>query len=122
LIYIALQVSGATIGVWTAHLIFELPLLQVSEKKRDSPAILASEFIAVFILLAVITLGNLHAVRALPALVTPAVTAGYWFMSSTSFANPAVSIARSLTDTFVGIAPSSMPFFVWRRSLVWPPS
>jgi len=110
--YVAAQVCGAVLGVWAAHLMFELPVLQVSSKLRDGPAQAFSEFVATFGLLATI----LATVRFKPDFTAAAVglyiTAAYWFTASTSFANPAVTIARSLSDTFAGIAPSSAPVFI----------
>ena len=110
--YVAAQVCGAVLGVWAAHLMFELPVLQVSSKLRAGPAQAFSEFVATFGLLATI----LATVRFKPDFTAAAVglyiTAAYWFTASTSFANPAVTIARSLSDTFAGIAPSSAPVFI----------
>lgn len=110
--YIVAQLVGAVLGVWTAHLMFAEPVLQISTKLRDGPAQGFSEFVATFGLLATI----FGAVRFRPDFTPVAVglyiTAAYWFTASTSFANPAVSIARSLSDTFAGIAPPSLPVFI----------
>lgn len=112
LAYVAVQAVGAVVGVWTAHLMFELPVLQVSQKLRDGPAQAFSEGIATFGLVATI----LGAIRfrsdATPLMVGRYITAAYWFTASTSFANPAVTVARSLSDTFAGIAPGSAPAFI----------
>jgi len=112
LAYVAAQICGAIFGVWAAHLMFELPVLQLSSKLRAGPAQAFSEFVATFGLLATI----LATVRFKPAFTATAVglyiTAAYWFTASTSFANPAVTVARSLSDTFAGIAPSSSPVFI----------
>lgn len=112
LAYVAAQVCGAVLGAWAAHLMFELPVLQLSAKLRAGPAQAFSEFVATFGLLATI----LATMRFKPDFTAAAVglyiTAAYWFTASTSFANPAVTIARSLSDTFAGIAPSSAPVFI----------
>lgn len=111
-IYIVAQILGAVLGVWLAHAMFDQPLLQVSTKLRDGPAQGLSELVATFGLLATI----LGVQRARPEFTPIAVglyiTSAYWFTASTSFANPAVTVARSLTDTFAGIAPGSVPLFV----------
>ena len=112
LLYVPVQVLGAVLGVWCAHAMFGEPILQVSTKLRVGPAQAFSEFVATFGLLATI----LGTVRFRPD-VTPLavglyITAAYWFTASTSFANPAVTIARSLSDTFAGIAPSCAPAFI----------
>lgn len=110
--YIAAQVTGAVTGVWTAHLMFAEPVLQVSTKLRDGPAQAFSEGVATFGLIAAI-LGSLRfRPEATPSIVGLYITSAYWFTASTSFANPAVTIARSLSDTFAGIAPSSAPVFI----------
>jgi glycerol uptake facilitator-like aquaporin len=110
--FVAVQVVGAILGVWAAHAMFAEPIFQVSTKLRDGPAQALSEAIATFGLVLTI----LGAVRfrppATPALVGLYITAAYWFTASTSFANPAVTLARSLSDTFAGVAPSSAPAFV----------
>lgn len=112
LAYIAVQVCGAIIGAFAAHLMFGLPVLQVSTHLRDGPAQAFSEALATFGLIATI----LGAVRFRPDMTAICVglyiTAAYWFTASTSFANPAVTVARSLSNTFAGIAPSSAPAFI----------
>ncbi len=112
LAYPVAQVIGAIAGVWAAHAMFGEPILQVSARPRDGGALVFSEAVAAFGLVAVI----LGAMRFRPASVAPAtglyVMAAYWFTASTAFANPAVTIARSLSDTFAGIAPSSAPAFI----------
>jgi glycerol uptake facilitator-like aquaporin len=112
-IYIAAQVAGAFIGVAVAHVMFERPaLFFASQHRRDGIAQLVSEFVATFGLLSVIW----GSVRRRPGLVPFAVgayiTAAYWFTSSTSFANPAVTLARAATDTFSGIRPADAPGFI----------
>jgi glycerol uptake facilitator-like aquaporin len=98
--------------VWLAHLMFEMPVLQVSTHLRDGPAQWLAEFIATFGLLLTIAGGLRAAPASIPMLVGLYITGAYWFTASTSFANPAVTIARSLTDSFAGIAPSSAPGFI----------
>lgn len=106
------QIFGAIIGVLCAHLMFELPLLQVSTKLRLGPAQIFSEFIATFGLMLTILGTVRRAPQFTPVAVGLYITAAYWFTASTSFANPAVTIARSLTDTFAGIAPSGIAPFI----------
>jgi len=110
--YIAVQVCGAVIGAFAAHLMFGLPVLQVSTHLRDGPAQAFSEALATFGLIATI----LGCIRYRPDMTAVCVglyiTAAYWFTASTSFANPAVTIARSLSNTFAGIAPASAPAFI----------
>ena len=112
LLYVAVQVASGLAGMLIAHAMFEEPLLQVSEKLRSGPAQWFAEFVATFGLVATI----LGCVRFRPEAVAFAVglyiTAGYWFTASTSFANPAVTIARSFTDTFSGIRPLDAPAFI----------
>ncbi len=110
--YIAAQIAGAISGVWLTHLLFSLPIIQASTKPRTGLGIWVSEFIATLILLGVIYLGVKLTKEKIAMLVALTVTAGYWFTSSTFFANPAVTIARSLTNTFVGIAPTDVLGFV----------
>src|SRR6185503_2992447 len=109
---ITVQAAGAVIGVFAAHAMFAEPILQASTKLRDGPAQGFSEFVATFGLILTI----LASLRFRPAFTPMAVglyiTAAYWFTASTSFANPAVTFARSLSDTFAGIAPSSAPAFI----------
>ena len=110
--YLAAQFSGAIAGVWATHFIFGLEILQTSTKPRNSAGIWLSEFLSTLILLCVISLGIKYANEKIALLVAMTVTAGYWFTSSTFFANPAVTLARSLTNTFVGIAPADVAGFV----------
>ena len=112
LFYWACQFTGAIAGIWLTHLMFSLPIIQESTKVRTGLGIWASEFISTLVLLAVIRIGDKEAKDRVPMLVALTVTAGYWFTSSTFFANPAVAFARSLTNTFVGIAPSDVLGFV----------
>ncbi len=111
--YIAAQVLGALIGVWLAHIMFDLPVLQVSETMhRTGPAQWTSEVIATFGLLFVIVGGVVHKPDTVPPLVGLYITGAYWFTSSTSFANPAVTFARGWSDTFAGIYPGHIALFI----------
>jgi glycerol uptake facilitator-like aquaporin len=110
--YIAAQVAGAFTGVIAAHLMFGLPLLSPSLHARSGGAQLFSEFIATFGLLAVIWGCARHRPSAVAYAVGAYITAAYWFTSSTSFANPAVTLARSMTNTFSGIRPADATGFV----------
>ncbi len=111
-LYVTLQVIGGILGVFVAHLMFEEAILQISLKERDGVAQFCAEIVATAGLVGTI-LGTLRwRPEAVPYAVGLFITAGYWFTASTSFANPAVTIARSLTDTFSGIAPLDMPAFV----------
>jgi glycerol uptake facilitator-like aquaporin len=113
LAYAAAQVIGACVGVAMANVMFELPAIDVSTDVRSSGALWLSEFVATIGLLVVIN-GCVRGGRADMVAVAVGVWIGgaYWFTSSTSFANPAVTIARTLTDTFAGIAPESAPMFI----------
>ena len=110
--FVAAQLGGGILGVWVAHLMFGLPILELSTKLRAGPGQLTGEAIATFGLILTI-LGTVR-VRpaAVPASVALYITAAYWFTSSTSFANPAITIARSLSDSFAGIAPACVPGFI----------
>lgn len=111
-VYIIAQISGAFVGVATAHLMFGLPLFFASRHERHGGAQIFSEFIATFGLLAVIWgCARLHS-QAVPFAVAAYITAAYWFTASTSFANPAVTLARSASDTFAGIRPLDAPAFI----------
>ena len=115
--YWACQFSGAIAGIWITHGMFGLPILQTSTKLRTGSGIWLSEFISTLVLLGVIRLGDSVAKDRMPMLVALTVTAGYWFTSSTFFANPAVTLARSLTNTFVGIAPQDVLGFMLAQGL-----
>lgn len=110
--YLVAQLIGAILGVWAAHAMFEEPILQVSTHLRDSPAQAFSEAVATFGLVAAILASVRFKPDATPVIVGLYITAAYWFTSSTSFANPAVTVARAFSDTFAGIAPSSAPGFI----------
>jgi glycerol uptake facilitator-like aquaporin len=117
LAYIVAQIIGAVLGVWTAHLMFGEAIIQISQKLRDGPGQAFSEFVATFGLIAAI-LGSLRfRAEATPMIVGLYITSAYWFTASTSFANPAVTVARSLSNTFAGIAPSSAPWFIGAQLL-----
>src|SRR5688500_7234945 len=110
--YIAAQVAAAIVGVLLAHAMFDLPLLQPGTRMRTGAAQWLSEGVATFGLLLTILLGVRHRPAAIPALVASYIFAAYWFTASTSFANPAVTLARALTDTFAGIRPDDVAGFV----------
>lgn len=112
LAYVGVQIAGAVAGVWLAHAMFAEPLLQVSSTLRDGPALALSEFVATFGLVLTILSVRQHRPAAVAGAVALYITAAYWFTASTSFANPAVTLGRALSDTFAGIAPSSVPAFV----------
>ena len=110
--YIGAQLVGALVGVFVAHLMFEEQVLQVSTHVRSGGSQILSEFIATFGLLAVIWGCSRARSESVPFGVGLYITAAYWFTASTSFANPAVTIARAMTDTFAGIRPSDVPGFI----------
>lgn len=109
--YVIVQIMGAVLGVWLAHVMFDQSILQVSEKIRAGTGQWAAEIVATFGLVFAILAGVRVNPKAVPMIVGLYITAAYFFTASTSFANPAVTIARALSDTFAGIAPSSvLPF------------
>jgi len=110
--YWVCQFAGAISGIWLTHLMFSLPLIQESTKARTGLGIWVSELVSTLVLLSVIHIGDKQAKDKVAMLVALTVTAGYWFTSSTFFSNPAVAVARSFTNTFVGIAPSSVFGFI----------
>lgn len=111
-LYVLVQIAGGLVGMLIAHAMFELPLFQLSTIERSGGAQWLAEAVATFGLVAAI-LGTLRwRPEAVPFAVGLYITAGYWFTASTSFANPAVTVARSFTDTFSGIAPAHMPAFI----------
>ncbi|HLN49647.1 MAG TPA: MIP/aquaporin family protein [Steroidobacteraceae bacterium] len=110
--YVAAQVLGALVGVWAAHLMFELPVWQFSATVRTGPGQWLAEGIATFGLLQTIFGCIARTPAAVPYAVGLYITSAYWFTASTSFANPAVTIARALSDTFAGIAPAGVPAFI----------
>ena len=110
--YIVAQIGGGIFGVWLAHLMFDLAPLQLSQTIRSGPGQWLSEVVATFGLLLTIFGCLASAPASVPYAVGLYITAAYWFTASTSFANPAVTVARSLSDTFAGIAPVDAPAFV----------
>ena len=110
--YVAAQVGGAVLGVWIAHLMFGERLFMFSLHARSGPAQMLSEFVATFGLLSVIWGCSRRRSDAVPFAVAAYIAAAYWFTASTSFANPAVTLARALTDTFAGIRPFDVPGFL----------
>ena len=110
--YVLAQILGGILGALLAHAMFSLPLLQASTTARTGAAQWLSEAVATFGLVATILAGLRFERPAVPWLVGLYITAAYWFTASTSFANPAVALARSLTDTFAGIRPLDLPGFV----------
>ncbi len=122
--YMPVQIAAAVAGVWLAHAMFALPVLEISTHLRDGPAQWLAEFVATGGLLLTIAGSIRFAPLSTPMLVGLYITGAYWFTASTSFANPAVTVARSLTDSFAGIAPSSAPGFIAAQLLAtlacWP--
>ena len=112
LIFIILQILGAGLGVMIAHGMFGLEILQISSKLRQGPSQGFSEVIATFGLILIIFGGLKVRPEAIPALVGFYITSAYWFTASTSFANPAVTLARSLSNTFAGISPNNIIMFI----------
>jgi glycerol uptake facilitator-like aquaporin len=111
-LYIAVQIAGGIVGVWIAHLMFELPVWQLSAHVRTGPGQWLAEAVATFGLLLTIFGCVSRAPGAVAYAVGLYITAAYWFTASTSFANPAVAIARSMTNTFSGIRPADLPGFI----------
>lgn len=110
--YVIVQIIGGILGVWATHIMFDLTILQASTTDRTGVAQWFSEIIATFGLLFVIFGGIKNRPDAVPTLVALYITGAYWFTSSTSFANPAVTIARGFSDTFAGINPAHIPMFI----------
>jgi glycerol uptake facilitator-like aquaporin len=111
-LYVVAQIGGGIAGTVTAHLMFELPIVQMSEHVRQGPSQFLSEVVATFGLIATILGCRRFRAEIIPVAVALYVVAGYWFTASTCFANPAVAIARSLTNTFSGIRPADAPWFI----------
>ncbi len=111
-VYVVAQVAGGIAGTITAHAMFDLPLVQASAHMRSGAGQFLSEIVASFGLLATILACRRFRAEIIPVAVALYVVAGYWFTASTCFANPAVAIARSLTDTFSGIRPADVPWFI----------
>lgn len=110
--YVAGQLVGGIVGVWLAHVMFELPVLQLGTHARTGVGQWTAEVVATFGLLAIIWGCRAHKEPVTAAAVGAYITGAYWFTASTSFANPVVTIARALTDTFAGIRPTDAPAFV----------
>src|SRR5262249_20339881 len=115
--YAAAQILGAFAGVAAAHAMFELPLFSLSRHARPGPAQMFSEFVATFGLLAVIWGCARRRSAAGPFAVGASLTAAYWSTASTSFANPAVTLARAASDTFAGVRPQDVPGFIGAQLL-----
>lgn len=111
-LYITSQVVGCIGGAWLAHAMFELPILQLSQHERSGGAQMLSEGVATFALVFTILATLRWRPQAVPAAVALVITAGYWWTASTSFANPAITIARALSDTFAGVRPADAPGFI----------
>lgn len=110
--YVIFQITGCIAGAWLAHVMFELPLIQIAQTDRSGLAKIVSEGAATFALVFAIFGAIKYAPKAVPAAVALTIVAGYWWTASTSFANPAITIARSLSDTFAGVQPTAVPGFV----------
>jgi glycerol uptake facilitator-like aquaporin len=131
-LYTASQIAGGVLGTWAAHVMFDLPIWQLSTTTRTGPGQWIAEIVATFGLLLTILGCVARVPTATPYAVGLYITAAYWFTASTSFANPAVTIARALSDTFAGIAPANAAFFIIAQVLgmtiaflvagfLWPP-
>ena len=114
--YIVAQLSGAVVGVVIANLMFELPAVSISQHVRSGPNQILSEFVATFGLVTVIIGSSRFRPAAVPFAVGAYISAAYWFTASTSFANPAVTVARSLSDTFAGVRPVDVPGFLFAQA------
>jgi glycerol uptake facilitator-like aquaporin len=112
LAYLPVQVGGCILGAWLAHAMFELPLIQASTHVRAGSAQILSEGVATFALLFTILGVSRWRAETVPAAVALVIVAGYWWTASTSFANPAISIARAMSDTFAGVRPDDVPAFI----------
>lgn len=111
-LYVVAQIIGCVLGAWLAHAMFELPILQVSTHARTGPAQMLSEAVATFALVFAILAVSRTRPQSVPAAVALIITAGYWWTASTSFANPAITVARALSDTFAGVRPQDAPGFI----------
>ena len=110
--YVLFQIGFGVIGAWAAHVMFDMPVLQTSLKARHGIGQWTGEAVATFGLILTIIGTARHRPEWIPASVALYIAAAYWFTSSTSFANPAITIARSMTDSFSGIAPADAPMFI----------
>ncbi len=111
-VWISAQIIGGVLGVWIAHAMFGMPLWQLSHHARSGPGQWLAEAVATFGLLAVIGGSRRHGEAGTAIAVAAYITGAYWFTASTSFANPAVTLARGLTDSFAGIQPADIPGFI----------
>ena len=119
--YMVVQISGGLAGTAIAHIMFDLPVLQIAQTDRASLPLYCAEFVATSGLILAILIGRAYRPAAVPLLVGLYISAGYWFTSSTSFANPAVTFARTFTDSFSGISPTATGFFILAQLLAaWP--
>jgi glycerol uptake facilitator-like aquaporin len=116
-VYVGAQFLGALAGVFAAHAMFGLPILELATKSRAGGALMWSEFVAMSGLLGVVLIGSKHRPAAVPAAVAAYIAAAYWFTASTSFANPAVTLARAFTDTFTGIRLADVAGFIGAQLL-----
>ena len=112
LLYAPIQVVGCVLGAWLAHAMFALPIVQVSTQVREGAPQILSESVATFALLLTILAVSRWRPQSIPAAVALVITAGYWWTASTSFANPAITVARAMTDTFAGVRPADAPGFI----------
>lgn len=110
--YVLVQIASAILGVWCAHAMFDQDIIQISQTIRTGPDLWFAEIIATLGLVLFILLSVRYRPESVAWVVGLYITGAYWFTASTSFANPAVTIARGLTDTFAGIAPAGVPFFI----------
>lgn len=111
-LYCIVQVAGCIAGAWLAHAMFEMPILQASQHVRSGAGQMLSEGVATFALVFTIIATARWRPQALPAAVALVIAAGYWWTASTSFANPAITIARAFSDTFAGVRPADVPGFI----------
>lgn len=112
LLYVPVQVAGCVLGAWLAHAMFALPILQLSTNVREGAPQILSEGAATFALIFTILTVSRWRPHMIPAAVALTITAGYWWTASTSFANPAITVARAMTDTFAGVRPLDAPGFI----------
>lgn len=112
LLYMPVQIIGCVLGAWLAHAMFELPIIQFSTHTRVGGAQVLSEAVATFALVFAILAVSRWRPQAVAAAVALVITAGYWWTASTSFANPAIAIARAMSDTFAGVRPLDAPYFI----------
>jgi glycerol uptake facilitator-like aquaporin len=113
IVYALTQVAGCILGAWLAHAMFALPILQIATHPRAGAALILSEGVATYALLLAILFVSRWKPDAVPTAVALVIAAGYWWTASTSFANPAISIARAMSDTFAGVRPVDVPGFVF---------